>query len=358
MTERELGYVELEWRCPSCGTRNPGSAKKCRQCGAALTEEIRFEQAPQEELITDEARLAQARAGPDIQCAYCGTANPATAKTCKQCGADLAEGKARQAGQVLGAFRAEPAAPLKCPACGKENPATALKCAACGAALAQPVAPAAAPAPAKAKFPTGILVAVLLGLCLLGGLLFALSTRTTDTIGQVNGVSWRRAIAVEALAPVTRQAWRDEIPAGATVGQCTRKVHHTQPNPAPDAKEVCGTPYTVDQGSGYGKVVQQCWYEVYADWCDYQALEWRVINTVVAQGADPNPIWPEVRLAEGQRAGARQESYQVNFLANDKTYTFSPADAAEFSRFQPGTRWKLKINTFGAVTGVEPAAGP
>jgi hypothetical protein len=29
MAEKELGYVELEWRCPSCGNRNPGSAKKC-----------------------------------------------------------------------------------------------------------------------------------------------------------------------------------------------------------------------------------------------------------------------------------------------------------------------------------------
>ncbi|MCX7670370.1 MAG: zinc ribbon domain-containing protein, partial [Anaerolineae bacterium] len=245
MAEKELGYVELEWRCPSCGTRNPGSVKKCRQCGTALTEEIQFEQAPQEELITDEAKIAQARAGPDIQCAYCGTANPATARTCKQCGADLAEGKARQAGQVLGAFREQPAPPLKCPACGKENPATALKCAACGAALVQPT-PQVAPAPAKARGGIGILIAILLGLCVLAGLFFALSSRTSETIGQVSDVSWRRAIAIEALTPVTRQAWRDEIPANAPIGQCTRKVHHTEPNPVPGAREVCGTPYTVD----------------------------------------------------------------------------------------------------------------
>ncbi|MCX7670306.1 MAG: hypothetical protein N2439_09565, partial [Anaerolineae bacterium] len=115
--------------------------------------------------------------------------------------------------------------------------------------------------------------------------------------------------------------------------------------------------YTVDQGSGFGKVVQQCVYEVYADWCEYQALEWRVVNTLVAQGTDMNPTWPAMRLADGQRAGGREETYQVRFLANDKTYTFTPADAAAFARFQPGTRWKLKINSFGAVTGVEPA-GP
>jgi peptide/nickel transport system substrate-binding protein len=26
-------------------------------------------------------------------------------------------------------------------------------------------------------------------------------------------------------------------------------------------------------------------------------------------------------------------------------------------RFPPGSKWKLKVNTFGAITGVEPASG-
>lgn len=357
MAEKELGYVELEWRCPSCGNRNPGSVKKCAQCGAALTEQIKFEQAPQEQIISDKEKLAQAAAGADVQCIYCGTANSATAKKCKQCGADLTEGKAREAGQVLGGFRDQPAPPLKCPSCGTDNPATALKCAKCGAALLQPK-PQAAPPAAKGKFPVAILIAILLGICALIGVFVALSARTSDTIGQVSDLTWRRAIAIEALSPVTRQTWRDEVPATAPLGQCTRKVHHTQPDPAPGAKEVCGTPYTVDQGSGYGKVVQQCVYEVYADWCEYQTTEWRIINTLVAQGANNNPVWPELRLVDSQRAGGRQETYQVNFMANDKTYSFTPPTSDEFSRFQPDSRWKLKINTFGAITGVEPADGP
>jgi len=357
MAEKELGYVELEWRCPSCGNRNPGSVKKCAQCGAALTEQIKFEQAPQEQIISDKEKLAQAAAGADIQCVYCGTTNPATAKKCKQCGAELTEGKARAAGQVLGGFRDQPAPPLKCPSCGTENPATALKCAKCGSALLQPK-PQAAPPAAKGKFPVGILIAVLLGICALAGVFMALSARTTDAVGEVRNLSWKRTIAIEALSPVTRQTWRDEVPANAPLGQCTRKVHHTQPDPAPGAKEVCGTPYTVDQGSGYGKVVQQCVYEVYADWCEYQATEWRVINTLVAQGTDLNPVWPETRLVNNQRAGGRQETYQVNFMANDKTYSFTPPNSNEFVRFQPGSRWKLKINTFGAITGVEPAGRP
>ena len=63
MAEQTVGYVELEWRCPSCGNRNPGSVKKCAQCGAALTEEVQFEQAPQETIIADEAKIAAADGG-------------------------------------------------------------------------------------------------------------------------------------------------------------------------------------------------------------------------------------------------------------------------------------------------------
>ena len=66
---------------------------------------MKFEQAPEEQIITDEAKIAEAKAGPDIYCAYCGTRNPSTATACKQCTAPLAEGKAREAGAVLGGLQ-------------------------------------------------------------------------------------------------------------------------------------------------------------------------------------------------------------------------------------------------------------
>ncbi len=46
-----------------------------------------------------------ASAGADIHCGFCGTRNPATATICSQCGADLKEGKARQAGWPRDATR-------------------------------------------------------------------------------------------------------------------------------------------------------------------------------------------------------------------------------------------------------------
>ena len=81
--------------------------------------------------------------------------------------------------------------------------------------------------------------------------------------------------------------------------------------PSPKSTEVCGTPYTVDTGSGAGKVVQDCEYRVYASYCDFTVLDWVVVNTAVAQGSDNNPQWPVLSLPAGQQEGDRHETYQV-----------------------------------------------
>jgi predicted RNA-binding Zn-ribbon protein involved in translation (DUF1610 family) len=103
MTRKTVGYVELEWTCPNCGTRNRGTDKKCVACGLPQPADIAFEQQVQEELITDQAVAQQAQQGPDIHCPYCGTRNLAGAERCKQCGGDLVGGKARESGRVVGA---------------------------------------------------------------------------------------------------------------------------------------------------------------------------------------------------------------------------------------------------------------
>ena len=358
MTEKTLGYVELEWSCPSCGARNAGATRTCKNCGAQHSTKIEFEQTVQETLITDEAQIAAAAAGPDIHCGYCGTRNPATAKLCKQCGGDLAEGQARAAGAVLGGLRDAPAPPLICSSCGTENPATARKCSKCGDILMKP-RPKPTPEPTAAQpapscLPRALLFG-LLGLIGLAVIYFVLAGRTTDLVGQVSDVAWKRTVAIEALVPVTREEWRDRIPAGLRIGQCTARVRHTQDQPAPNSREVCGTPYVVDQGSGYGKVVQKCWYEVFDDWCQYQDLQWRSVNLAVAQGNDLNPRWPAFELARDQRAGSAQEEYVVTFTANDKSYNYTVRDEAGFRQLSPGSRWRLQVNTFGAITAIEPA---
>ena len=135
MVKKSLGYVRTEWTCPNCQTRNPGPQKTCASCGMPQPDDVKFEQTAQEEIITNEAEIEKAKAGPDIHCYYCGSRNPAGAATCSQCGADLTEGTARKSGDILGGHRQGPAPKITCSACGAENEANASKCGQCGALL-------------------------------------------------------------------------------------------------------------------------------------------------------------------------------------------------------------------------------
>src|SRR5215210_7130604 len=108
---------------------------------------IRVEQ----KLVTDENQIKTAAAGADIHCPFCGTRNLVTAKTCSQCGGDLVEGKAREAGRIMQAPPPQPKV-IKCTNCGTGNPGTNSVCSNCGSPLpkavpVQAVAPSAAPRP-------------------------------------------------------------------------------------------------------------------------------------------------------------------------------------------------------------------
>lgn len=362
MAKKTLGYVRLEWTCPNCGTRNPGPQKTCVNCGYPQPEDIEFEQAAQEELIQDEAEIARAQAGPDIHCYYCGTRNPARAKTCSQCGADLSEGTARRRGRVVGAHRTAPAEPIVCPACGAENDPSADTCVNCGAGLAQarptpevkPASPERSPAKTGFSKKAGVVALIVAVVAICGGLLFSFN-QSDEMTGRVESVSWQRDIRIEALVPVTHEDWRSEIPGGAEIGRCTQKLHHTQDQPAPNAKEICGTPYTVDTGSGHGEVVQDCQYEVYAPWCEYSVDEWREADIITLAGNDFNPQWPQFRFASNQREGERAETYRCIFNTEEGKKTYSTGSFERYQQCEIGSRWILEVNTFNMVRSIKPA---
>lgn len=323
MTRETLGYVRLEWTCRRCGGKNPGPVKLCIHCGASMDEQDQFELPETQEFIADAEELKQAAAGPDIHCPYCETRNPAGSTVCKQCGGSLVEGEIRTAGHIVGA----------------------------------PPRPQAAPQPAALKKMPWYLfagIAVLLLVCV-GA--FLLLRPSKELNGVVRDVSWERRIGIEELRPVAHEGWRDQIPSDARLGNCWKKEHHIQPEepgPGVEAEKVCGTPYTIDKGSGYGEVVQDCEYTVYADWCEYTREEWQEVDARVASGHDLNPYWPQVNLASGQREGERSEKYNVDFATEGQSYTYQPRDANEFSQFDMGSQWVLSVNALGGVTAVEP----
>ena len=358
MSQKELGYVELEWTCPVCKTRNPGTQNTCSGCGAAQPEQVQFETPAAAVLADDQAKIARAKAGPDKHCAFCGARNPSTAKTCKQCGADLTEGKAREAGKVVGAYVADTGAVVKCAACGMENPATARQCVRCGAPLGkETVAPTATPTPAPTRgMGQGVLVFAIIGVVIvlaLGWLVFAMF-QTNETVATAVDARWERSIAIMGQVPVRVSAWRDEAPANAAELSCRSEVRSTSDAPQPGAREVCGTPYTLDTGTGMGKVVQDCVYEIYDDYCTYTTLQWGVVNTVVQRGSGLTATWPGVNLRAGEELGQRGEKYMCVVRADDREYTFDLRSMAEFEQCQPGSKWKLTVNSLGSVVEAAP----
>lgn len=357
MAKQTLGYVELEWTCPTCGTRNPGPQRVCQSCGSPQPDNVKFEASAQAKIAADEATVQQATAGADIHCPYCGTRNAATAKVCKQCGGDLTGGKAREVGQLVQGFGAQPQGEVKCTACGTPNPAGARVCKNCGAPL--PAAkPPAVPAPVPASKSSGCLwVAVgvvVLGL-LVGAYFLFSATRTTTTTGRVVDTHWTRVVEVMGLVPVQRTAWLDQIPGDAELGACYDDVRDVVDQPVPGAREVCGTPYAIDQGTGYGEVVQDCVYEIVDQRCEYTVNEWRVVDQVAQEGAGFNPQWPALNLADRRREGERDERFQCVFEVDGRQVVYDARSYAEYQRCTDGSLWTLEVTQGGHVTSAEPA---
>ena len=353
MAKKKLGYVELHWECPNCSTINPGGEKVCKGCAAPQPEDVEFFQASQQQLIQDEERLKKAKAGADIHCAYCGARNPAGAASCSQCKADLSEGTQRKAGQVVGAYKAGAVQQVACPNCGAQNPETTSRCSQCGGSLSKTPEPQyTAPAKPAAKPKRGALAVlglVLLAFCV--GIYF-IFLRTDSATGTVTGVEWERSVVIEGLVPVEYEDWFDEIPADGEVVSCTEEKRDETDQPIEGAVEICGTPYSVDTGSGYAEVVQDCIYEIYEDYCTYTLLDWAEVDVVSVTGQDANVYWPDPFLAIDERTGEVEESYTILFDVDGERYTHVTGDYDLFKQATIGSTWNLEINSIDGVQSI------
>jgi hypothetical protein len=262
-------------------------------------------------------------------------------------------------GMNPGAHRHEPAEEVNCPSCGTANAAANKSCTNCGAQLEKGTVAAPEPAAARSSSRKGLPILAILGgglaCALVAAAIFFLFIQTEELTGLVSAVRWERSIPVEALAPVEREAWRDEIPSDAEVGACSQEHRYTSDSPESNSTEVCGTPYTVDTGSGFGEVVQDCVYEVYDDRCTYTVMDWAVFDTITLAGTDLDPSWPEVSLTDDQRQGDPTEEYIVTFSSDGDMYSYTVNDVGEFSQFEPGSTWILTVNALGGISSVEAA---
>jgi hypothetical protein len=346
---RTIGYVQLEWTCPNCGTRNKGGVKTCENCGAPQPENVHFEAPSEKAFVTDEEQIKAAQAGANIHCGFCGTRNPATAETCSQCGGDLKQGKAREAGRILQTPPAQPKT-VTCTRCGTENAGGNSVCSNCGAPLpkvaaAQPAPPApltSAPPAAKKKTNWLLIGGILafLAICCIG--IVALLLPSSSVKATVVDVHWQTYVPVQEVRPVQYTNERGSPRSGAYDVSCRTEV-----------ETVCEE-RTVDDGTGYGRVEEVC-QDNSTQYCSYTVDEWKTIQTYTLEGNDLRPVYEEPSLSSNnQRVGDKSAELKVTFSTDEGNITYSPGSISDFQQFTPGSTWSLKLNAFGGVVSVEP----
>jgi ribosomal protein L40E len=309
-TRRTLGYVQNEWTCRNCQTRNKGNVKTCENCGAPQPENVQFELPAEQKFVTDADAVKAAQEGADIHCPFCGTRNPATAKTCSQCGGDLIEGKARESGRLMQAPPPQLKV-IKCDNCGTDNPSSNAVCSKCGSPLPKIAAPALAPqatagigaarratAPKKTNWMLigGILAGIAI-CCVVIGALFLLPSKSVQAT--VVDVRWQTFVPVQEIRAVDHSSEPGSPPSDAYNVSC-----HDE------SRDVCEQK-TIDKGNGYSEVVEECHTET-QQYCSYTVDEWTTIQT------------------------------------------YSPDSVSEFQQFAVGSTWTLKMNALGSVVSVEP----
>ena len=292
MAKKSLGRTTLYWLCPNCETRNPGPKKTCTTCGTPQPDHVEFIQGDREEIIKINDAISQKVDRADIHCPFCGTRNPADAELCSQCNGQLMGGTKRTAGKVVGTHKGGSAKGIVCPSCGFQNVPNAPRCTQCGNALVQKktdVQPRRDSGQAKTIWMViGLVAAVIIGF-----LLFKGCSRSTE-VGVVSRSSWTRSIAVEQFIPISAEGWWDEIPSEAFVTVCEDRYRYSSAEAVEGGVEVCGEPYTIDEGTGYGEVVQDCEYQVFDTYCEYEISDWEVVEILQTEGYGLGAQWPTV----------------------------------------------------------------
>jgi len=354
MARKSKGFIELEWTCPNCETRNRGFDKTCTNCGAPQPENVQFEAPAQRKMVDRETARELEKRSADIHCGFCGTRNPSTAKTCSQCGADLSEGKARQAGREID-MSAKAPGKVTCENCGAENDGTVVNCVECGAPLprssgpepAQDAmsfsAPGGAPAasPGKKK-PSWLLWGGIAGglavCCIAIYLIFLLPSKSLNAT--VTDLHWQTYVPVLEMQTVQYNDETGNPPSDAYDVSC-----HTE------SKEYCEEK-TIDRGDGSAEVVEDCHTED-TQYCDYTMDEWKTIETYTLEGYDLSPVYEQPDITGEQRLGNPEEDLAVTFSTNDGSKTYTPGTVSEFQQFQIGSTWTLKLNALGGVISAE-----
>jgi hypothetical protein len=278
--EESQGFYEMLWNCEFCGARGllGKTQRYCANCGAPQNPAKRYFPKQGEEQRVD-GHLYE---GADRTCPACQAPQSAKAKNCTHCGSPLE-----------------------------------------GAAEVRGVADAAIPraAPAKPRRRRRIWLFVLLVLAIFGFGVWWRCIRSQEAQVVISGHKWQRVVAIEEFNDRQEEAWRDEVPAGASLPICHERQRSTR---QVEDGEDCHTERR-DKKDGTFEQIKKCKPRyrsepVMDSWCRFTARRWRTIDEAKASGTGLSPTWPanlppaDVPVTLGaRRQGKRTETLTLDF---------------------------------------------
>ena len=344
------GTYQMLWDCRFCGTEKLLGVdhRYCPNCGAAQDPAWRYFPAEKDMIAVEEHRYV----GADRVCPACSQPNSAAATYCVACGADLATGEVApvQAARELGAGAASSDTKRDVVLEGFQAEMTRVKGEEAAQERAQPVVLG------LTKTHLIVIGALVTVAVVIGAIVYAVTYREAGT-GTVHSASWERAIEIEAFAPVSDSAWRDEVPGGAYDVACRTRQRDTRRVEA-GSHEECRD---VDQGDGTFRrecstVIDYRDEPVYDDYCDYTVNLWVPSRSVRAAGVSDSqaPEWPALNLSAGsglgaERAGDRREVYEVVLEVDGERHTCEIPDVETWQQFAEGRTVRLELTLTGAV---------
>jgi hypothetical protein len=314
-----MGY----WDCPSCGQKkNLGPNPTCGGCGRARGPNIPFYTDDSAPIVEDPALVAQARAGSDWKCKYCGADNRAGIMDCHQCGAGP-DGAVRRQQQFI----------------------------------------ATGPAPKKGLSPKIILAIVLGVVAFLGlGIWFAF-LRTRSLTVTVESAAWVKSAEVEEKRLKKDAAWQDEVPSDAKV---LGKESKSRSKKVQEGTKKVKTGRK-DLGNGmfedvYKEEPNYVTKQVDDTWVRYEVEVWEKKETLeqkTSDGSEPKDPAAGFKSSSDKRLGTQKNQAVFQLKGSDgKSYTFEvdvdKEGAGAVKKYDVGKSYTAKINTVGAVLSLGP----
>lgn len=298
-TESE-GFYEMLWDCDHCETKAllGKSQRHCAGCGAPQNPDKRYFPKEGEAKPIDGHRFE----GSDRHCPACNAPMATAATNCTMCGSPLDGSK-----EVRGL-----AAPV----------------------VAQP--------PKQSTWPKVLAVVLLVGFAI-----WFFFIRKKEATLEVAAHKWSRVVALEKYGDWEQQAWRDEIPQGASPPTCVQK--EKEKKKVEDGEE-CHSE-KVDKKDGTFEQVKKCSPKyklepVNADWCTFTVRNWKKTDDAKANGTGLNASWPaNVPAADAAaqlgaiRGGARTETLTLDF---GKAGSCDVSDAT-WRKYKDGDKVKAEV---------------